>query len=322
MLCSFLLCWLCWCCESSCWLCLLWIFFIYVMYLIFVWGALLKVCWASPVGIQSCLSLGCPIVTNPEPSCSWGWFDDCCRFRGQLCDIWPILCLLWYVKFCSGLYVGFFPNLVVGCGCCSLFGCCSLLVAISSDLSGFFCVYLLFCCACSCCCWLGAGSALFGVVGVAIGGFGGLAFFFGLEPCFTFPCCVQHPLLLIVFKAVKFLLEVFCCTVVFVGYCSSVILKLVHWHWTLLVWHVCCSALGFVESHQMSLTAVCPIVLLLFPRWWDGWYCCFDSLVVCHVRQACSWVVFLCCSQVGRKYVPSLARSFASNEFGWVIVGC
>ena len=45
-------------------------------------------------------------------------------------------------------------------------------------------------------------------------------------------------------------------------------------------------------------------------------------LVVCHVRQACSWVMFLCCSQVGRKYVPSLARSFASNEFGWVIVGC
>ena len=67
--------------------------------------------------------------------------------------------------------------LVVGCGFCSLLGCCSLLVAISSDLSGFFCVYLLFCCACSCCCWLGAGNALFGVVGVAIGGFGGLTSF-------------------------------------------------------------------------------------------------------------------------------------------------
>ena len=51
-----------------------------------------------------------PIVINPVPFCSGCWFDDCCPL-GSACDIWPILCLLWYVKFCSGLYVGSFPQM-------------------------------------------------------------------------------------------------------------------------------------------------------------------------------------------------------------------
>ena len=74
---------------------------------------------------------------------------------------------------------------------------------------------------------------------------------------------MKHPLLLAVFKAVEFLLKVFCCAIVFAGYNSSVFLKFVHRNWTLLIWHVRCSALGFVESHQVSLSVVCPDVMLV-----------------------------------------------------------
>ena len=262
MFCSFLLCWLCWCCESSCWLGLLWIFFIHVMYLILVWGALLKVCWASPCDVQSCFSFCCPIAVDSAPSCSWCWFDDCCPLSNQLCDIWSILCLLWYVECCSGFDVDSFPQIsltnpvVFRCwkllwswnacccvwllstawllliSCCHLFWSLWLLLCISSLLLWLFLLLLAGCWKCFawCCDWWPWWSCIL----------------LDLKPRFTLPCCVQHPLLLLAFKAVELLLKVFCCAVVLVGYCSPVVLKLVHWNWTLLVWHVHCSALSFV----------------------------------------------------------------------------
>ena len=70
--------------------------------------------------------------------------------------------------------------------CCALLGCCSLFVAISSGLSGFFSVYLLFCNACDCCCWLDAVCALLVMSCDAIGGFGGLMFGLTLNPVSPF----------------------------------------------------------------------------------------------------------------------------------------
>ena len=110
MFCSFLWCWFCWCFESSCSLCLLWIFFIHFLYLILVWGALLKVCWASPRDVQFCFSFRCPIVINPVPSCSWCWFDDCCPLWDQLCDIWPILFFVVVSRVLFWAWCGFFST--------------------------------------------------------------------------------------------------------------------------------------------------------------------------------------------------------------------
>ena len=138
-----------------------------------------------------------------------------------------------------------------------------------------------------------------------------------LEPCFTFPWFVQHPLLLAVLKAVKFLLSFFFCSP---QACPSE-LDIVGLACTLLCAWLCGVSPGIPDCFMSKWrVGVSPIVLLLVSMWWVLLLLWF--LVVCHVRQACSWVVFLCCSQVGSMYVPSFARSFASNPFGCVIVRC
>ena len=63
---------------------------------------------------------------------------------------------------------------------------------------------------------------------------------------------------------------------------------------------------------------VSPMVLLVMSRWWAILLLWF--LVACCGRQACSWVVFLCCSQVGSMFLPLLVVLLQTCLGVWLLV--
>ena len=208
-------------------------------------------------------------------------------------------------------------------GCCPLLGRCSLLVAISSGLSGFFPVYLLLCCGCSSCCWLGAGSALLSSVlwlmALVVLHLSWPWTMFHLSmlcSASSFVGCVQRCVgspqtLLLCYRACVLLfsynpqacpLELdmigLACTLLFVWLCEVSASTL-----------DCCMSTCRVD--------VSPIVFLLASVWWVILLLWF--LVVCHVRPACSWMVFLCCSQVGSMFLPLLVALLQTHLGVWLL---
>ena len=201
---------------------------------------------------------------DPVVCCCWCvlWSWNCCSW---ICLLLHGLLLLWYQRLFHWLLLS-----VSNCWSCRLL---SLLLLLLCRCLGCRCLWCCWCWRWSCCwclgqrwCWR-------------------LCCLFDSEPCFSWPCWSwKSSVLSLLWKVFVFVLKVLKCSIWLVCYCSSVVVQLFFWNWTLCIWCEEGLPCSLVYPHQISCAVVYPNVVVVCDPFRSCWcnchwgHCCSNAM--------------------------------------------